>query len=243
MAKNEEKNVNLPESLTLNGVTYVVKDTPELLAFMQDVAKVEKNKLYSQYETLKSQIEALKGVEVVPEGGTGDFTKLIQQMKDTFVTKDGLQEVLKGTIKEVVQPLIDSNAHQQQNELDAYRTKLINDNLATCIPDLVVGNSKEELDAALAKSIQIRAAYPSPNTEHNDSHVKDPLLQQQANEQRQSPTPSVQAPAAPPATPRREAPEAGAVPSTKKMSMEEFKNQRAALFQELQNTYGGEQPL
>ena len=54
-----QNTVSIPESITINGVTYVVKDTPELLNFMQTVAKVEKNKLYSQFETLKEQIAKL----------------------------------------------------------------------------------------------------------------------------------------------------------------------------------------
>ena len=53
MNDEERRNVSIPESVTINGITYVVRDTPELQKFMQAVSKVEKNKLYSQFESLK----------------------------------------------------------------------------------------------------------------------------------------------------------------------------------------------
>ena len=64
MEQNEEKKVGIPESITINGVTYTVKDTPELQQFIQEVAKVEKSKLYTQFENLKSQIANLGKVRV-----------------------------------------------------------------------------------------------------------------------------------------------------------------------------------
>ena len=60
--ETEKNNVNIPESVTIGGVTYAVKETPELQQFIQDIAKVEKSKLYSQFETLKAQIATLQNV-------------------------------------------------------------------------------------------------------------------------------------------------------------------------------------
>ena len=64
MNENEERKVGIPESITINGVTYAVKDTPELQQFIQEVAKVEKSKLYTQFENLKAQIANLGRVKV-----------------------------------------------------------------------------------------------------------------------------------------------------------------------------------
>ena len=47
---NPQNTPSIPESITINGVTYLVKDTPELQQFIQSIAKVEKSKLYSQME-------------------------------------------------------------------------------------------------------------------------------------------------------------------------------------------------
>ena len=43
MNDEERRNVSIPESVTINGITYVVRDTPELQKVMQAVSKVEKN--------------------------------------------------------------------------------------------------------------------------------------------------------------------------------------------------------
>lgn len=244
-----QNTVSIPESITINGVTYVVKDTPELLNFMQTVAKVEKNKLYSQFETLKEQIAKLGNVQVV--GGDDnkvDIDSIVEKLKGTFVTKQDLQETLKGTVEEVVRPVLQATQKQQEAEIDQYRQKLINDNIATCIPELVQGKTKEELDAALEHSIRLRASYPTPSTANlGGQKVHDPLVQAQLNALNGGgtptpPQPSQKAPASapmPPATPRRPSPEASEGGSNvKQMSMSEFANQRENLLRDLQATFG-----
>lgn len=239
--------VSIPESITINGVTYVVKDTPELQQFIQTIAKVEKNKLYSQFETLKEQIAKLGNVQVVGGEKEIDIDSIVEKLKSTFVTKEDLSETLKGTVEEVVRPVLQATQKQQEDELQQYRQKLINDNIATCIPELVQGKTKEELDAALKHSIEIRASYPTPSTAHIDptKTVHDPLVQKQLNQLNgggtPTPPPATPAPAAPmpPAAPRRPSPEAdeGGF-NVKRMSMEEFAKQRNSLLQNLEATFG-----
>lgn len=244
-----QNTVSIPESITINGVTYVVKDTPELLNFMQTVAKVEKNKLYSQFETLKEQIAKLGNVQVV--GGDDnkvDIDSIVEKLKGTFVTKQDLQETLKGTVEEVVRPVLQATQKQQEAEIDQYRQKLINDNIATCIPELVQGKTKEELDAALEHSIRLRASYPTPSTANlGGQKVHDPLVKAQLNVLNGGGTPTPPQPSQkatasapmPPATPRRPSPEAGERGSNvKQMTMSEFANQRENLLRDLQATFG-----
>lgn len=240
--------VSIPESITINGVTYVVKDTPELQQFIQTIAKVEKNKLYSQFETLKEQIAKLGNVQVVGGEKEIDIDSIVEKLKGTFVTKEDLSETLKGTVEEVVRPVLQAPQKQQEDELQQYRQKLINDNIATCIPELVQGKTKEELDAALKHSIELRASYPTPSTAHIDptKPVHDPLLQEQLNQLNgggtPTPPPTTTAPTAapmPPAAPRRPSPEAGEGGSNvKRMSMEEFAAQRKNLLQNLEAAFG-----
>lgn len=240
--------VSIPESITINGVTYVVKDTPELQQFIQTIAKVEKNKLYSQFETLKEQIAKLGNVQVVGGEKEVDIDSIVEKLKGTFVTKEDLSETLKGTVEEVVRPVLQATQRQQEDELQQYRQKLINDNIATCIPELVQGKTKEELDAALTHSIEIRASYPTPSTAHIDptKPVHDPLVQEQLNKLNgggtPTPPPATTAPTAapmPPAAPRRPSPEAGESGSNvKRMSMEEFAKQRNSLLKNLEATFG-----
>ena len=241
---NEDaKKIGIPESITINGSTYVVKDNPELVAFVQEVAKVEKAKLYSQMEAIRTELNALKGVHV--EGSPVDVEQLAQKLGDKFITKEdfnqafnGLKESFPQMIKEVVQPVLTATAQQQQNELEAYRQELIQKNAATCIPDLVVGNSKEELDAALQRSIQLRSTYPAP--------VAEPAREQvPANAPGgQTPTPPPAAPAPKPqvpAPPRRESPAATEGLDIKGMPMSEFASRREQLAQQLEKMYGSGQ--
>lgn len=250
MEPNEEKKVGIPESITINGVTYTVKDTPELQQFIQEVAKVEKSKLYTQFENLKSQIANLGKVRVT---GNLDVDTIVEKLKGTFVTKEDFQEMLPGVLKEVVQPVLTATEQNRQDELKQYREKIISENIATCIPELVKGETKEELDASLQESIRIRTSYPTPSTAHIDltKPVKDPLVEKQMQEYGEQPqfTPTprggapTQQPAAPapmpPTTPRRTSPEVSGPQNVKQMPMSEFEKQREALKQQLEAMYGG----
>ena len=248
MEQNEEKKVGIPESITINGVTYAIKDTPELQQFIQEVAKVEKSKLYTQFENLKAQIANLGKVRVT--GNSLDVDTIVEKLKGTFVTKEDFQEMLPGVLKEVVQPVLTATEQNRKNELEQYREKLIGENIATCIPELVKGETKEELDASLQESIRLRAAYPTPSTAAIDpnKHVTDPLIQKQAQEMGGRPlTPTPQAAPAPtaaptplpPAAPRRPSPEVSGPQNVKQMPMNEFEKQRKALKQQLEAMYGG----
>lgn len=245
METNVESKVAIPESITLNGVVYQVKDYPELQQFIQQVSKVEKNKLYSQFESLRSQIENLNRVKITD---ALNADSIVEKLKETFVTKETLMEVLPGTLKEVVQPLLKASEQTRQDELTAYRTKLITDNAATCIPDLVVGNSKEELDEALKRSIELRAKYPSPSSvQAGGQHVVDPNIQKQFAEQGdytptplpgQTPPSSAVPQPTPPAAPRRPSPEVEAPSNIKGMPLSEFERNREQLLSQLEAAYG-----
>lgn len=248
MEQNEEKKVGIPESITINGVTYAIKDTPELQQFIQEVAKVEKSKLYTQFENLKAQIANLGKVRVT--GNSLDVDTIVEKLKGTFVTKEDFQEMLPGVLKEVVQPVLTATEQNRKNELEQYREKLIGENIATCIPELVKGETKEELDASLKESIRIRAAYPTPSTAAIDpnKHVTDPLIQKQAQEMvgqpltptpQAAPAPTAAPTSAPPAAPRRPSPEVSGPQNVKQMPMNEFEKQRESLKQQLEAMYGG----
>lgn len=251
MNETEERNVGIPESITINGVTYTVKETPELQKFIQEVAKVEKSKLYTQFENLKTQIANLGKVQVIG-GKDFDTDSLVEKLKGTFVTKEDFKEILPGIVKEVVQPVLTATEQNRQDELNAYREKLISENIATCIPELVKGETKEELDKSLQESIRIRASYPTPSTASIPSgqHVTDPLIQRQAQEMgnykpQSIPTPQASAPIAqpvqmptPPAAPRRPSPEVSGPANVKQMPMSEFAKQRDNLKAQLEAMYG-----
>jgi len=239
MAHPEEKTVAIPESIVLNGVTYSVKETPELLGLMQAVAKQEKTKLYGQFESLKNQVQLLSNVKIEPSQTPLGATQY-DQLKAAIVQE--LLPELKDAVREVVQPVLDSTAQSAQETLDQYRTALLAENNATCIPELVKGNTKEELRASLAESIRLRAAYPP---HQSTERVTDPLLASQAAALESpvevvAPVARVVAPTIP-QVPSIPSPEVARPDSPKTMSMTEFSQQRDSILQTLEAEYGGGQ--
>ena len=207
--------------------------------FVQEVAKVEKSKLYTQFENLRSQIANLGKVKVT---GNLDADTIVEKLGETFVTKKDFKEMLPEVLKEVVQPVLTATEQNQKNELDKYREKIINENLATCIPDLVRGNTKEELDASLKESIKLRANYPSPvrnDAKSVETTASDISSKKQAPEvstpQNVTTTTPVQTP---PAAPRRPSLEVSGPQNVKQMPMSEFEKQRETLKQQLEAMYG-----
>lgn len=237
MENNNEEKFRLPESVTIGGITYSVKETPELQQFIQNVAKVEKSKLYTQMENLRSQIASLNGVEVVGSNSNVDTNSIIEALKGSFISKDDLKDTLPNIIKEVVQPILSATEETHKNEIKEYREKLINENLDKCIPDLVKGDTKEELDASLAESIRLRGQYPAPVSQPVKENVvtKSNFTPTQQTQGQQTPQ---QKPDPMPTAPRRPSPEAEGPTNVKQMPMSEFAQRREALQQQLEAMYG-----
>lgn len=255
---NHSQEVSIPKSVMLGGVTYSIGETPELQQLIQSVASVEKTKLYSKFDGLKKQIEGLQSAQVVPDVKQPLDTKaLIETLKaelsGNFVTK----EDLKDGLKEVVQPLLNSTKEAKEQELATYRDVLINKNLAVCIPELVKGNTKEEMDASLQDSIKLRAKYPSANVPFvPEGKTIDPNLQAKAKQpefRAESPTnpiysggsvipenKAVQRPQAPLVPPMHQQPDGSQQPtSPRSLTTKEFAAKRDSMLAELQSVYGG----
>lgn len=251
---NVDEKVVLPKSVTINGVAYSVNETPELQQFIQAVAKVERSKLRSQFEAMNQKINELKTAQVVKVESEDN---VMEKIKGSFVTKEELKEILPGVLKEVVEPLLKSDAQRHLTEIEEYRNKLIKENEGRCIPELVEGATKEELDASLQKSIEIRTKYHTPFMDRNQvpsGKVTDPLLADQLKELDKvdagSPTPAqtstqkttqVQAPQqeVTPGMPRRQSPEVSEQSNVKRMTMTEFEKNREQLRNQLEAMYGG----
>lgn len=233
----------IPESITINGITYKISETPELKTLISEVSKVEKTKLYTQIESLKKQMDELKVVEITPSSAPFDENKLLSHLKTAFVTKEDLEETIKTAITSAVKPILETDAERKEKELNEHREKLIQENLATCIPDLVKGNTIEELNNSLKDSIRIRASYPSANTPFTQGKVTDPLIQKQLKEQEvastEQPVKAATAEDQPDPIPRRQTPDISTPASPKRMTNEEFTRNRQALQEQLSSMYGG----
>lgn len=235
----EKTKASIPESITLGGVTYVVKETPELQQFIQSVAKVEKSKLYSQFEGLKAQIQQLASARI--ENSAVDVDALVAKLSERFVAKEDLES----TLQKIVQPAIKSIEQTRQEELEQYRQQLLTQHAGECIPELVKGNSREELDASMKESIRLRTQYPAPNpvTGAHGGKVTDPLIEAQMKAlQETAPSPTAAQPAQPaqpiPAVPLRPSMEVGTGQNIKKMSMDEFAKNRENLYKQIEAVIG-----
>lgn len=163
MADQKVEPLTIPETLTLNGTEFKVLETPELKAFIEDLRKKisvnEKSKLYSQIEDLKNGIETLKKVEVKSE--------------PTAQQNGNLKEEILGELKKYLEPIVRKTDFAQATSVATYRNQLLEQNQGKCFPELVVGDSKEKLDEALAASTKLWDT-------HNMSE-KNPVIKETPN--------------------------------------------------------------
>lgn len=230
----------IPESIVIGGVTYPVATTPELQELMKEVSKVEKDKLYSKFEELKKQVSELGSATITTETSGLDVNSLVSKLSETFVTKTDLSDVVSNSVKEVVQPMLNATAQTRKQQLEEFRNKLIKEHESTCIPDLVKGESEEEIRKNLEYSIQLRKQYPTP--------VAIPPANKPTPPQEQAPTPAPEATPAPqeepkpqeqvPPVPNRPTPPADGPTSIKSMSIGEFAQQRERLLEDIKKQFG-----
>lgn len=154
----------LPESVKIGDSVYVLADTPELLQLVQTVSSIEKTKLYSKYEAMQKELAELK--QLTPPS-------------DISSIKEELIAAVTEKVDSMFSPIREQLGRQSTNFLEEYRKKLISENAEKCIPEMVKGDTKEELDASLAHSIEIRKKYSL-----NDN----PLEKEYANQQNQKAT-------------------------------------------------------
>lgn len=237
METSEERTVAIPESITIGGISYVVRETPELLQFMQTVAKVEKNKMYSQMAILRKQIDDLAKTPI--SSTPLDVTALTESLKQAFVTKDDLAVA----VKEAIQPVIQFNQQTQQETIASFREKLLQENDGKCIPELVKGNTKEEILSSLEYSKDIFSKYgggpmgrPQPA-----APVVDPALAKQAAELTPDQIAPAYVPPTPAPAPKVAAPEftgGTALDTVKALTPEEYAAKREELIATAAKLYG-----
>lgn len=219
----EKKVVLIPGSITIGEITYVIKDTPELQSLIAAVAKVEKDKLYSQFESLKTQVNQLGNVQV---------QETPKAPLDVEALKKDIVGEITSQLKTIVQPMLQATQDSKQEELRKYKESIINSNLDKCIPELVKGETVEELNTSLAESVALRAKYLHPV---NNVTPKDPLMEVAAAKLEKEVTEEKVNVAQ---VPKREAPDGFGVPENiQAMSMEEFGKRREALQDTLKSMY------
>lgn len=153
----------IPDSITLGGVAYKVSETPELTAFLstvrKNISKTEKSKLYSTIETLQKELKALEKVEIVAPTFDLDTLK-----------KDIVKE-LKGTFEPLLADVSKKATFLEASQVADYKNRLISENQDKCYPELIVGDTKEDLDKALQSSLELWGKYQSGGGTPGTSNV------------------------------------------------------------------------
>lgn len=140
-AREEEKNKLYPtiEKLKNENATYVQTHNDDLIAIATKDKEIER--LKNEIETLKSQVdgkesEALKSLKKELKAAQDE----VQSLKDSAPNVDELRENIRNEIK-------------AEYDLKFYREKKIQEANGKIIPELVSGNTEEEINASVEKSM------------------------------------------------------------------------------------------
>jgi hypothetical protein len=243
--KNTEGKATLPKTLTMGGITYAVEDNPELKQFVNEiqktVAQTEKAKLYSQIKALQEEIEILTKTPILTSNEKKETPVIdVEKLKNEIM--EGMAEKFTVLMNNALSPIIEKTKLDQAAEIENYRNKLITENQGKCIPELVVGKTKEELDASLKNSMSIFAKYGKIETPLGPNGAL-PVTQTTTTSAGNVPTTATNtqattpvqeaAPSAPPFTPP--AVTTVADENIKGMSIEEFARRREELQAKLAN--------
>ena len=155
-AREEEKNKLYPtiEKLKAENSTYMQSHNDDLIAIATKDKEIER--LNSEIKTLQSQIdgkesEALKSLKKELKAAQDE----LQTLKDSAPNIDELRENIRNEIK-------------AEYDLKFYREKKIQEANGKIIPELVSGNTEEEINASVEKSMAryneiVGAVTPTPN--------------------------------------------------------------------------------
>ena len=229
------------DEITLNGEKKKISEIPELQAYVQNVRaeahKAEKEKLYTRISELENGIKRLEAIPIVTtptqqvqnsQAPQIDTNSIIAGVIDALLPK--LEASLDAKLKDVVVPITKETQFLKEANLNTYRLKLIEENQGKCIPEYVVGNSKEELDAALLKSVELFSKYlpkkevapviTSPNTELAQ---KETVVKQEVVEEVTKETPKIVEP------PKKQVVNNPEIEDIKGLTPDQFKKNRDAL--------------
>lgn len=135
------KAVSYPPSVVLGGVEYRISDTPELQNFITAVGSVERSKIQSVVRDLRTKLENLPN----PAPATVNTAEIAEAVMAAIRPQlDTITERLNSTEKESVA---------------SYREKMVAQLGESVIPELILGTTKEAIDASVATAKAARSRY------------------------------------------------------------------------------------
>lgn len=204
-------------------------------------ASQEKTKLYSNIQKLETDLAEAKKVannvslqnpaqnqkiEESTAKTNAEWKSFVEELKANAETLTPVQiadtmlkafrESLPGIVKEQLEPVLKMVEENQKAKISSYREKRLKEMEGRIIPDLVKGNTPEEIEESIKESEIIFSKYFSKPAELNKPTETTVIEARQG----------VIAPENPP---RRETPVQGASPDIKKMSQKDFEANRKNL--------------
>jgi len=252
----EEK---LPDSIDVDGVK-VNLDHPVIKELLGKVSNVEKKKLYDklgELESLRGEVAELRNFKsaedarrttVPPTAPTQEQPKptTVSEELTKSLTPDGMRALLKeaftvefdGRLKESVKPIYEALSLLKKQQVEAYRKDKLVELGDAVIPQLVRGESTEEIDRSIEESKAIRAQYVTNNPPPATPPAAPPVKPEVPNPQTTTTPQTPNFPATPPTVPPLVG---GGLPSgnpsengldakaVSEMSVEEYAKQREGL--------------
>lgn len=226
------------EKITIKGEDVKISEIPELQAYISTIKaeahKAEKEKLYTKINELQNSIKQLEATPIIntpqqPQSQTApqvDITSIISGITEAILPK--LEASFDVKLREALGPMTKETQFLKESNLNNYRLKLIEENQGKCIAEYVVGNSKEELDDALAKSMELFEKYlpkkaVDPIIPATEKVVEAPIEVPKVTEETPKETPKIVEP------PKRQVVSSPEVSDIKGLTPEQFKKNREAL--------------
>lgn len=180
---------------------------------------------YKQEELTPQQVAELNKQQV-----QGLTPEQVQAMMDKKFNEE-LPQIIQNSLK----PVLDTTANIQQETLQSYKDNRLKELGDSVIPEMVTGNTKEEIEASIEASKAVRTRFATPNTPPTPGTPPSegtPAPQVQTPTPTPAPTPTPTPPSPTPVTPTP--PSSSALDGVKGMNMQDFGQNRDALLKELQ---------
>lgn len=230
MQSLQEQNEELSQKVVATPATPSVQ---QVTSATVEASQNPETRLLNQNKAIKTTMENEKN-----KGGVS--REEVHEILNEAFTKT-LPEILRSQLA----PVTETISNIQKQTIEEYRNARIAELGDTIIPELVEGNTKDEIEVSIIKSRTLRAKYnaPAPAPAATEQPPIQTSTQQLAPQTVQVPAVTVQAPVTPAPTVPPATPNASDknLPDFTKMSADEFGKNRESLAKSLREQYGGAQ--
>lgn len=134
--------MKIPEVIKIGGTEYSVKDTPELLELIQVARKEEKDKLYSQIQSLESAKRTLEDEQKKQGKLSTDKEEELKKIKDELETAKSDKVRLEEELNEYKKPEGKKDSSNTKKD-DAVKETLTKEEVIALVKEAVASTTKD----------------------------------------------------------------------------------------------------